>query len=573
MDRKYRFNNALKILTSAFLIVGLAFIFLSSKAMAEAESESEFLTTDKAFILNARLANSQQFELHFSIAPGYLLYRDHFQFRTLEGQPITLPAESFPLALNKRDEVLGEEYKAYTKPFQLLIPIASTAGVNPGLRVMYQGCAENGFCYAPVAKEIVARPNGEIQITTLSAENFNKQEPDKINSTASSVEAKNITPVKSETDRITTQLKSGALPLTLVFFLGLGLLLSFTPCVLPMIPILANILVGADKPLTNGRAKTLASLYVLSVSICYAIAGVVAGLMGNQLQQTLQKPGFLIMLSIILLLFALNQFGLLRIHLPQFFAQGLHQLQHKQKQGSAFGAIAMGGISALMVSPCVTPALVGALTYIGQTGNALLGGLALFAMAFGMGLPLLTVACLGSHLLPKAGPWMRYIKLTTGLLLVILAGSILMRAFPQSLFATEAMIHQTHFIPVQTETEFSHALNLAQAQKKPVVLDVYADWCIACKQLDKTLFANHTVLDSLKNSLVLRLDLSKQTEENLALQKKLDIVGPPTLLFFDHEGVESKKFRLVGKIESDSFIDHLRQFFTTLKFEGVKSGQ
>lgn len=182
-----------------------------------------------------------------------------------------------------------------------------------------------------------------------------------------------------------------------------------------------------------------------------------------------------------------------------------------------------------------------------------------------MGLPLLTVACVGSHLLPKAGPWMSYIKLVTGLLLLVLAGSILMRAFPHTLSETEAMTRQTHFISVQTETEFNHALNLAQAQKKPVVLDVYADWCIACKQLDKTLFVNHTVTDSLKNSLVLRLDLSKQTEGNLALQKKLEIVGPPTLLFFDNKGVESKKFRLVGTIEPENFVGHLCQFFKTLK--------
>lgn len=562
MDIKYRFKNSLKTLISAFFIVGLVFISLSPKASAE---ESEFLTTDQAFILSARLVNTQQFELNFYIAPGYLLYRDHFQFRTLEGQPITLPTESFPPALNKRDDVLGEEYKAYTKPFQLLIPIASTIGTPAGLRVMYQGCAENGFCYAPVAKEVVAGSNGEIQITTLSAENFHKQSESKISSRAEKSVTQNIAPIESETDRITTQLKSGALPLTLIFFLGLGLLLSFTPCVLPMVPILANILVGVDKPLSNRRATTLATLYVLSVSICYAIAGVIAGLMGNQLQQTLQKPGFLIILSIILLLFALNQFGLLRIHLPQFFAQSLHRLQHKQKQGSAFGAVAMGGISALMVSPCVTPALVGALTYIGQTGNALLGGLALFSMALGMGLPLLAVACVGSHLLPKAGHWMGYIKLITGLLLLVLAGSILLRAFPRSLSEIETMIHQTHFIPIQNETEFNAALNTAQKQQKTVVLDVYADWCIACKQLDKTLFANHTVLDSLKNSLVLRLDLSTQTADNVALQKKLEIVGPPTLLFFDQAGEEAKKFRLVGTIESGGFIYHIRQFFKTQK--------
>lgn len=548
-------NLLLKNLLQTLFFTLLITLGFSCGAMAE--EQSEFLPADKAFGVNAQLVNPQQFELDFLIAPGYLLYRDHFQFRTLEGQPITVPDESFPPAILKRDEVLNEEYKAYTKPFQLLIAVSSTSKTNLGLRVMYQGCAENGFCYAPVAKEVVSLPNGEIQITDINPENFNKIQETKIKPTTAVVE--------SETDRITTQLKSGALPLTLLFFLGLGLLLSFTPCVLPMVPILANILVGVDKPLSSKRATTLATLYVLSVSICYAIAGAIAGLMGNQLQQTLQKPGFLIMLSVVLLLFALNQFGLLKIHLPQFFAHALHHLQHKQKQGSAFGAIAMGGISALMVSPCVTPALVGALTYIGQTGNALLGGLALFAMALGMGLPLLTVACVGSHLLPKAGPWMGYIKLLTGLLLLILAGSILMRAFPNTISETEAMMHQAHFIPIQTEAELTEALKLARHNQKAVVMDVYADWCIACKQLDHTLFENHHVLDALKDTVLLRLDLSHQTQGNMALQKKLDIVGPPTLLFFDKEGLEIKKFRLVGTIGSDNFIEHLHHFLQTQK--------
>lgn len=537
MDRKYRLPYFFRKSFFIFCFLGFAFI-----------AEAEFLPTDKAFVLNARLVNAKQLELNFSIAPGYFLYRDHFQFRTLEGQPITLPLASFPPAVSKRDEILNEAYKAYTGSCQLFIPIAQSTENKLGLRLMYQGCAENGFCYAPVAKEVIASLQGEVHITELSVEKFNKPSENKIS-------------FESETDRITTQLKSGALPLTLIFFLGLGLLLSFTPCVLPMIPILANILVGVDKPLSNRRATMLASLYVLSLSFCYAIAGVLAGLMGNQLQQTLQKPGFLIILSVILLLFALNQFGLLHMRLPQFFTQMLHQVQYKQKQGSAFGAIMMGGISAVMVSPCVTPALVGALTYIGQTGNALLGGLALFSMAFGMGLPLLTVACVGNRLLPKTGPWMNYIKFITGLLLLILTGSILMRAFPHTFPHTQPIGHAIHFIPIQNETQLNLALHAARQQQKAVVLDVYADWCIACQRLDKTLFANPLVLHSLNNALVLRFDLSKQTEGNTALQQKLEIVGPPTLLFFDKKGVELKNFRLVGTIESENFIKHLQHFF------------
>ncbi len=539
-----------------FIFAFFSVPILLSTFVAVAEEELESLSAEKAFKLHVHLLNKNVIKLNFRIAPGYFLYHKHFQFRTLEGQTIQdLP--QFPQALIKEDNVLGEKDQVYANQLTLMIQNPSTT--KPGLRVQYQGCSENGFCYAPTAKEIVFTAHGTANIKDISLEDFSKA-----NSSIIQEEQQKsilISPLQSELDRVTTQLKTGALPLTLLFFLGLGILLAFTPCVLPMIPILANILVGEDVPLSSRRAALLASLYVLSVAICYAIAGTIAGLMGSHLQITLQKPIFLVALSFMLLLFALNQLNFVHFQLPQVFSETLHNLQRKQKQGSIIGAIVMGGLSALMMSPCVTPALVGALTYIGQTGNALLGGTALFAMAIGMGLPLLCVACVGSHLLPKVGSWMTYIKIITGILLLALSGSILMRALPSA--PQESTSDPIQFTSIQSEAELHQALAAAKVARKAVILDVYADWCISCKKIDQELFNNKILTSHLKDTQLLRLDVTRQTTTNKILQNHLKIVGPPTLLFFNMEGKELKNYRLVGNVEFEHFLKHLDHFLTT----------
>lgn len=529
----------------------LLFALVIPRATANANEENAFLNPEQAFKLNARLLNDQEIELNFSIAPGYFLYLKYFQFKTLTGENIETSTVQFPPATLKHDTTLEETYSVYANQLKCVVPIQKPQPnlTTSGLRVAYQGCAENGFCYSPIMQQLSFEPAGNVDITTLTPEQFNALSPH-MN------ETETVHSVETESDRITLQLQTGSVPFTLLFFLGLGILLAFTPCVLPMIPIMANILTGEQVPLSSRRAVLLASLYVLSAAFCYAIAGVLAGLAGEQLQCALQTPIFLTSLSFLLLLFALSQFNLIQVHLPQFFSHTLHRLQHKQKQGSALGAIVMGGISALMVSPCVTPALVGALTYIGQTGNAVLGGLALFAMAVGMGLPLLVVACIGSHLLPKAGRWMGLLKIITGIFLLALAASLLIRAFPQ----TEDETKIPQFISIHNEQELEAALQTAKSLNKAVILDVYADWCISCRQLDQTLFADPQVLTTLNYVTLLRLDMTKQTAENLALEKKLNILGPPTLLFFNTNGTEAKNYRIVGTIESFKFINKVRHF-------------
>ena len=539
---------------SIVLILAIIIGCLISVRNAFATSPPALLPAEKAFSLKTVLRKDKQLELQLEIAPGYQLYKDHFKFIGRLGQKIDQSIFKLPLAILKQDEDLGN-YQVYTDLLTLIVPVAVEFGTNTGFVMEYQGCSEGGFCFAPIAKDIEILPNTTLQVTDITPEQFNQMLENRTKAENRSDPAN-----RSELDRIIEQLKNDSFPLALLSFLGLGLLLAFTPCVLPMVPILANILVGKNKPLTDRRAMLLTSLYVLSMALCYAIAGTIAGMMGSQLQMALQKPLFLVGLSFLLFIFALNQFNLLHIQLPHILTQFLNHLHNKQKQGSVFGAMGMGFLSALMISPCVTPALVGALTYIGQTGNAVLGGSALFAMALGMGLPLLIVACIGSHLLPKAGPWMDHIKILTGVLLIILAGSILMRAIP---YTTKKNIETAaHFMPIHSEEDFNQAIQAARLLKKPVILDVYADWCTTCKQIDNELFNNEAVLSTLKNTALLRLDLSHQTKNKKAIQKRFSIIGPPTLIFFSHDGNEIKDFRLVGKLESNSFIEHVKRFIS-----------
>jgi len=543
------------IATRLIKLTAIVFLILLSSISFAEEEESPFLPADKAFILNAKLLENNKILVNFDIAPGYQLYQEHlkFQLKTpeeIKNIPVTLPA-----AITKKDPVLGD-YKVYTQNLNLNIPIPASS--LPALLVTYQGCSEEGFCYAPQTKQIHFSETDIAQITGLDTS--------PITPTKTSPSAPNSSPAtgaetEAGSDHFTELLQNKSIPITLLMFFGLGLLLAFTPCVLPMIPIMANILVGAEKPLASRRAIFLASLYVLSVAVCYACAGVIAGLVGNRWQMTLQQPPFLISLSILLILFALSQFNLISIRAPQILSNSLHQLERRQKHGSALGAVGMGVISALMASPCVTPALIGALTYISQTGNSLLGGLALFMMSLGMGFPLLGVACLGSRFLPKAGSWMVAVKNVTGILLLVLAGSIIMRVIPDNtwnhLFKNNQKIE---FVTIQNINELHQGLTTAKNENKPVILDVYAKWCISCQRMDHAIFEDPETKKLMTNYHLLRLDITEITEETEKLLKKLAIIGPPTVLFFNPTGQEVTKFRVVGEVEKSNFHSHIARF-------------
>ncbi len=508
------------------------------------EAQANFLSVNEAFALKADMNPTQNTVLvHFDIAPGYYLYREHFHFFSNQNDPVPATAITFPKAITKHDADLGD-HLIYRKNVDILLTLPKDT-IAKGLRIEYQGCAAAGFCYPTETKNITFSNEGIATITDSTTE----------------------TPAvyESETSHITNLLQDSNLGLTLAIFFGMGILLAFTPCVLPMVPILANILTGNKGPLTKKRSLYLSGLYVLSMALCYTVAGVIAGLLGNHLPSTLQQPLVLVALSFLLLLFALSQFDLLQFQLPQVFANIGNQFGQKYQQGSALGAISMGMVSALVVSPCVTPALVAALAYIGQTGNAVVGGLALFVLAIGMGTPLMLAATLGSHLLPKAGAWMGSIKFITGLLLLVLAGSMLLRAVPLQASTDKQASIKEHgaFTLIATQEELNQAILNARQQGKAVLLDVSAEWCVACHEMDKEVFDNQHIQTLLKPVHLLRLDLTQTTPLKTDLTKSLNIIGPPTLIFFDKEGKEIKEYRSAGKLTSDDFINLLGHFLKT----------
>lgn len=533
-------------------ILTLVFLFYSCLIFAN----TDFLPVDQAFKLNAVLsASKKEAEINFKVAPGYYLYQQHIQILSLDNKSLTESA-ILPKPIMKKNKHLGD-YGVYANDFSIVVPLAeNTSAKSSGFRIEYQGCAESGFCYPPQTKQIDFSKAG---VATIQDIDPDAAIPSQTGATES---------VLSESDQIAGFFTQKSFPLTLLAFLSIGVLLAFTPCVLPMVPILANILIGQKEPHSKKRSIALACLYVFSMAACYAVAGLVAGLLGNHLQASLQQPHILTALACLIFMFALNQMNMLHFEFPAFITGFFSSIGANPKQGSIFGAVSMGCVSALVVSPCVTPALVGALTYIGQTGDAVLGGFALFTLAFGMGLPLLIVASIGSHLLPKAGSWMTHIKTATGVLLLFLAGSIFMRAMPSEspvlaqAHSSPGLTQVGYFTTIKSTNELSEALAAARQSNKPVILDVTADWCVSCRQMDKEIFQNEKVMNNLKDVSLLRIDLTHPTPAITKLIKQLEIIGPPMVLFFKPDGQELRSHRAAGKIESQNFLDRVQNILS-----------
>ncbi|MFO1435349.1 MAG: protein-disulfide reductase DsbD [Gammaproteobacteria bacterium] len=423
---------------------------------------------------------------------------------------------------------------------------------------------------------------------------------------------------------------------TLAAFFGYGLLLALTPCVFPMVPILSGILVG-QKHTTPIRAFVLSAVYVLAMALTYAVAGAIAGLFGKNLQAAFQQPAVLIAFALVFVALAMSMFGFYELQLPAAWQSRLDDISRRQRVGSLGGVALMGVLSAVIVGPCVAPPLAGALVYIGRSGNALLGGAALFTMALGMGAPLLAVGASAGHLLPRAGSWMETVKKIFGVLMLAMAVWFVSRILPPTvtlaLYALIAIIAASllgafHRLdskssgaqrlskglglaasvyalallvgalsgrddPLQplsgvfatrsatVATNSSERLNFAPvrgadglkaalvaAGGKPVMLDFYADWCIECKKLEKETFADNTVRNTLRDVVLLRADVTANDDADQGLLHELGLIGPPAILFFDHDGTEKRSYRVQGFIEPQPFVQHVKSANGLCKVQG-----
>jgi len=531
-------------------------------------SDDEFLPPDEAFQLSAVPDGGDAVAVHWAIAEGYYLYRHRFAAKT-ESPGITLGEPRLPDGKKKTDEFFGD-VEVYYDQLDAIVPLVRAPGADKvDLKVTYQGCADAGLCYPPITKTIA----------------------------------------------------EGQLLLVMASFFGFGLLLAFTPCVLPMIPILSGIIAGQGTQATALRSFVLSVTYVLGMALTYTVAGAAFAAAGQQAQAFFQQPWILALFALLFVVLALAMFGIYELQLPASLQTRLNAASGRQRSGTLAGTFVMGALSALVVTACVAPPLVAALAVIGQTGDVARGALALFSLAMGMGAPLLLVGVAGGKLLPRAGAWMETVKALFGVMFLGVAVWMLERILPGpltlALWALLAFVAGYYFggfgrpqgaplargiglfamvygvimlvgsaagghDPLQPlkgaslfagrSTTVAAAADLpfraigsvadldrelASAAGRPVMVDFYADWCVSCKEMEKYTFSDEGVRTDLGDFELLKADVTANTADHQALLRRFGIFGPPTTAFFDADGRECRNFRLVGFVPADDFREHL----------------
>lgn len=571
-----------------------------SLGLSAAQAVEEPLPPEQAFRMQASLQGENTVRLQFNIAKGYYLYLEKFSFRAEQGLQQNGVA-SFPPGEAHEDRFFGKQ-TIFRDQFSVDVPV-QLSGSAPRLVVSVQGCSETlGVCYPPfeittdLALLSKAPGTGSGLLAGLSKPDQPLMDRPGLNTFATQGAAAVID--DEEQGHLASLLGAGALmPIVLAFF-GLGLLLAFTPCMLPMIPILSGIIVGKAEGIDRLRALKLSSAYVLGMAVTYALAGVLAGLSGASLALWLQNIWVLGTFALIFVLLALPMFGLFQLQMPAALQSHLAGFANRQ-QGSIPGVAMMGAVSALIVGPCMTAPLAAALLSIAQTGDAMIGGLALFAMALGMGLPLVGVGVMARHWLPKPGPWMDLVKGFFGCLLLGTALWLLYPVLPPAalwlsiaaLLALPAaiLLHRSHSIggPARrrlriaasvlclvaaaaavnavwqsrshAETAgpvFANVSSLAELEARlaaapgPVMLDFYADWCVSCRELEHYTFRDAGIASQLSGFTLLRADVTHNTPENRELLKAFQLYAPPAMLFFRDDRLTT---RVIGFRSAKAF--------------------
>ncbi|WP_218733266.1 protein-disulfide reductase DsbD [Citrobacter braakii] len=561
-------------------ILTLILLLCSTSTFAglfDAPGRSQFVPADRAFVFDFQ-QNQHDLNLSWQVKDGYYLYRKQISITPSQAD---IAEVKLPPGVWHEDEFYGKS-EIYRK--QLTIPVTvNQAKSGATFTVTYQGCADAGFCYPPETKTV---PLSEVSADTRA--------------TPAPVPA---TDTLQERPQPATQL-----PFSALWALLIGIGIAFTPCVLPMYPLISGIVLGGKQRLSTGRALLLTFIYVQGMALTYTALGLVVAAAGLQFQAALQHPYVLIGLAVVFTLLALSMFGLFTLQLPSSLQTRLTLLSNRQQGGSPGSVFAMGAIAGLICSPCTTAPLSAILLYIAQSGNMWLGGGTLYLYALGMGLPLMLITVFGNRLLPKSGPWMEHVKTAFGFVILALPVFLLERiigddwgvrlwsllgvaffswAFITSLQAKHAWMRigqiillaaalvtvrplqdwafgvphaqtQTHlnFTPVASVDALNQAL--AQAKGKPVMLDLYADWCVACKEFEKYTFSNQQVQQALGDTVLLQADVTANNAQDVALLKHLQVLGLPTILFFDAEGKEHPEARVTGFMDAATFSAHLR---------------
>ena len=561
--------------------------------------EQEFLHPDEAFVLTVMPEDSERLQASFRVAEGYYLYRDKTSF-SIEGDDAGLMPYELPPGVVKDDPLFGK-VQTWSGDVAVDLHLARASAGSDGVALVanYQGCAEKGVCYPPQTK---------ILKVSLGASEL---EP------SPAVEAEDHSGgLLSRSDQIAQGLSEETLIWSFIVFGGFGLLLAFTPCVLPMIPILAGVIAGANAG--TARALRLSLVYVLAMATTYAMLGIIIGLTGANLQAYMQNAWVIGGFVLILLLMALSMFGVYDFRMPAGLHNFLHQVGERfVGSGSYLSAAVMGLLGALVASPCVSPPLVGALIHIADTGNPVRGAVSLFGMGLGLGLPLLAFGTFEGRFMPHSGPWMVRVKAVFGVLLLALSIWMLDRVVPGQvtlglsgllLLLLGMILHAVESLPpdanalsrlkrgvglafliyggvllvgaatggdslvrpwahftnpsesVESSVEFRPIKTvtdldreLASAKGQPVLVDFYADWCVTCHELDAFTFSDPEVQARMRRFTLLKADVTANDEDDKELLESLGLFGPPAILFYAPEGGELRAFRTVSYVPAPQF--------------------
>jgi thiol:disulfide interchange protein DsbD len=563
---------------------GLDALFAAHRA---SQSQDDFLPPDEAFQFEAQADGPDRVHLTWQIANGYYLYRSRIEARS-PSKLVELGRLQLPPGIPKTDEYFGKQ-EIYHGSVTGDLPLARTSGaaLDVPLEVTYQGCAEAGLCYQPIKKML------------------------QVHLPAGSGTASGSSGFVSEQDRLASLIRSGNLLGVLGTFFGLGLLLAFTPCVLPMVPILSGIIAGQGE-VSTARAFSLSLVYVLGMAITYTIAGALFAAAGQQVQAVFQQPWIVVLFALLFVVLALSMFGLFTLQVPAALQTRLASVSNRQRAGSFVGVAVMGALSALIITTCVAPPLIATLTVIGQSGDLARGAAALFAMSLGMGTPLLVVGASAGKLLPRAGAWMDAVKQLFGVLMLAVAAWMLTRIVAERwiliLWAVPALIgaavlwrmrpahastrlvaraagvlaglyaalllagaaaggsdplapwpgmggsHETlAFQKIKSLADLNAAVSAAQARGAPVLLDFYADWCVSCKEMERYTFSDPAVERTLGKTVLLRADVTRNDAQDQELLKHFGIFGPPTIAFYRGDGREQRAYRVVGYMKAAEF--------------------
>lgn len=569
-------------------IIALCFISGSQASLFQPMT-NKFAPAEQAFAFSS-VQQEDNITLQWHILDGYYLYRHKIE---IEADGASLGKYQLPAGKAYHDETEGD-IEVFSHDLQFAIPLKNVEN-KATLKVNYQGCTD-GFCYPPETATIKLSP-----ITTSVPTNKPK-----------STDIPNVKqPASTSFPTIATD--SSSRPISPLWALIIGISIAFTPCVLPMYPLITSIILGQRQRSSDGRTLALAISYVQGMALTYTLLGVMVAATGLQFQALLQHAYILIGLSLLFMVLALSMFGIYDLQLPTSLQTKLTHWSNYQQGGKLFSVFIMGAIAGLICSPCTTAPLAAILLYIAQNGNLYTGAVTLYLYALGMGIPLILITVFGNNILPRSGPWMVYIKQAFGfvilampifllervigdswtlrlwsilgtsffswgflvclsnltrklriLAIVCLIGAIICARPLQDWIFTPTKVASTApltFKSINSLEELNTILH--QSKGKTVLLDLYADWCVACKEFDKYTFMDPAVQSRLKNTLLLRVDVTPNTPQHQALFKHYKILGLPSLLWFDKQGKEQQDLRINGFMNADNFIKHIDTFLMT----------